>query len=94
MALKERRFGGMGAYDLVRTNLTKSEATTMCSNIKARNPDHSTRIFKEPNGKYSVYRRGWVSTSKKKLDAAYAANRASVERSNRNFRKDLPGWAD
>ncbi|MFA5715540.1 MAG: hypothetical protein WC998_07360 [Candidatus Paceibacterota bacterium] len=94
MVKVQRYFGGYGAYDLIKTNLTKSDAYSLCVNIKNINPDYSTRTVKESNGKYSVYRRKWKQTTKKHKDAAYAANRASVERSNRSFNRDLPGWAD
>lgn len=94
MVKQERWFGGHGSYQLIRTNLTKAEASTLASRIKTKNPDYSIRTVKESNGKYSVYRREWKQTTKKRKDAIYAANRASVEKSNAAFRRELPPWAD
>lgn len=94
MANKERRFGGMGAFSLSRTNLTRTEAEQLSRRIKEDHPEWATRIFKEKNGKYSVYHRGWKTTSKKRQEEAYRQNRASVEKLNKAFRRDLPPWAD
>ena len=94
MAKPKRYFGGHGAYTLVKSGLTKGEAANIGNKIKKENPEASVRAYPEKDGMYSLYTRGWKQTTKKKKDAAYAANRASVEKMNKAFRKDLPPWAD
>lgn len=94
MALRERRFGGMGAFSLSKTNLTKKEAADLSERIKEDHPEWATRTFKEPDGKYSVYFRGWKNTSKKRQSEIYRQNRISVAKSNEEFRRSLPPWAD
>lgn len=95
MTAKTTRYlGGHGAYTLLAKDMTKKDAGEIGERLKRFHPDYSIRTIKQKNGKYALYSREWKPTPKKQRDAAYAANRKSVERMNKEFRKDLPPWAD